>query len=278
MKNYLIVLAGFNPLPNYISIMSNIKENQYNELFIVYTRDSENYLGTEKIAINLKRVIEKRLNNIEINSITIDKSDPRLIDEKIEEILNNISCKNEEWEEYSIILDYTGGTKILSSKFYSMLKEYQNEESTVNKLFNYVDAKRGKVSNMNSSGVESIINKDIILSPEEIIELHGFKIVEKSQDKIKLIDQEDKDIEVSKLEVEESNLKCTFNFLEDEKIGAAKLRIFKARDYTVRLGGDQAITVIKTVLVEKDRNILKKDFDRSIKNYVEDRLIIEPLE
>lgn len=277
MKKYLILLVGFNPLPNYISALNNIDKNT--EIYLVYTKDNEENLGTETIAYNLKKLLEKKFDDLKINIIDIDKSNPIAIDECIDnKILNDIRNNNEVWDEYRVILDYTGSTKILASKFYCKVKEFENSSNIekVKVAYSYVDAASGEIKIKEGTQIKQS-HKKIQLEVDEILELHGFFIYENNEDKIFVKDNKNEVIELNELRVNELSLECTFKIEKPCKIGEVKLNLFRNRDYSVKIGGEQAITILKTNLKETDRIKLKKDFDSTVLNYVKDRVKIELL-
>lgn len=280
MKTYLILLVGLNPLPNYISALKNIDEST--EVYLVYTKDSEENLGTEKIAFNLENLLMKRFNDrLIINMIDIDKSHPLKIDHCIDNrILKDIINKNEVGDEYKVILDYTGSTKILASKFYSKVKEFEikNKNQKLRVGYSYVDAASGDIK-IKKAFLEEENYEEVILEVDEILELHGFFVDRKEEEKIFVKDINNQIIELEDLKVNKHYLECTFNSVnkanQKSNISNVKLDLFRSRDYSVKIGGEQAITILKTNISEADKIKLEKDFNSSTFNYVKDRVKIK---
>lgn len=169
-SNILINLIGSSPMPNLISSFTRIKENS--TIFMIYTKE------TEVIAKNLKKIIEEKSKennlNISVNLgscaiyeeydlISVKKQmKKRFLDikDEYEKIDNN---------DKSIELNFTGGTKIMSSVAYNVFQEIYKDEDA---YLSYFDGEESKViihnfrddktDYIDYSRDNEIINMDII--------------------------------------------------------------------------------------------------------------------
>lgn len=197
-SNYLIMLIGSSPMPNLISAFTRIKEN--GKIFMIYTNE------TEKIAKQLKELIEEKAKEKSLN-ILVELSYGRIYEEynlekvsqSIKNILNKIALeyKNENLEDKSIELNFTGGTKIMASVSYREFKEIFNNEEKA--YLTYLDSEESEFviydisKNKTKKLPYSKENETIDLSIDDIITMH----FEASGNELK--NEQFKDIKISKV-------------------------------------------------------------------------------
>ena len=175
-NDYLIMLIGSSPMPNLISSFNRIKES--GKIFMIYTKETEN------IAKQLKELIEEK--NLEKSlNISVDLSYGKIyeeynlekVSESIKNILTKISLeyKNENLENKSIELNFTGGTKIMSSVSYKEFKEIFKKEKA---YLTYLDSEEGEFviydisKNKTKKLPYSKENETINLTIDDIITMH----------------------------------------------------------------------------------------------------------
>lgn len=175
-NDYLIMLIGSSPMPNLISSFNRIKES--GKIFMIYTKETEN------IAKQLKELIEEK--NLEKSlNISVDLSYGKIYEEynleKVSESIKNIltkialEYKNENLENKSIELNFTGGTKIMSSVSYKEFKEIFKKEKA---YLTYLDSEEGEFviydisKNKTKKLPYSKENETINLTIDDIITMH----------------------------------------------------------------------------------------------------------
>ena len=197
-NDYLVMLIGSSPMPNLISAFTRIKEN--GKIFMIYTNE------TEKIAKQLKELIEEKAKEKSLN-ILVELSYGRIYEEynlekvsqSIKNILNKIALeyKNENLEDKSIELNFTGGTKIMASVSYREFKEIFNNEEKA--YLTYLDSEESEFviydisKNKTKKLPYSKENETIDLSIDDIITMH----FEASGNELK--NEQFKDIKISKV-------------------------------------------------------------------------------
>jgi len=175
-NDYLIMLIGSSPMPNLISAFTRIKEN--GKIFMIYTSE------TEKIAKQLEELIEKKSNDNFLN-ISVNLGYGKICEEynlqKVSNYMENILKKikseydNESLENKTIELNFTGGTKIMSSTAYRLFKEkFKKENAYLTYLdseeceFIIYDIKKNKSKKMECSKK----NETLDLNIGDIIDMH----------------------------------------------------------------------------------------------------------
>lgn len=172
----LINLIGSSPMPNLISSFTRIKENS--TIFMIYTKE------TEKIARNLKRIIEEKVKNKDFNinvnleyGLIVEEYNLISVKNQMKTILNNIKCEyiKIDNKDKSIELNFTGGTKIMSSVCYNVFQEiykdqnaylsYFDGEESKTVIYNFID---NKTEYIDYSRDNETINMDII----DILDCH----------------------------------------------------------------------------------------------------------
>ncbi|BAZ06398.1 Card1-like endonuclease domain-containing protein [Calothrix sp. NIES-3974] len=123
--DYLFLLIGENPLPNYVA--ANLLLNKGGIAYLIYST------GTEKSAERLQMILKSELNgfkDVVLRSLDDYESDPFHIQKKIREELEKI-------RDGKIGLNYTGGTKAMSVHSYrAVFKKHPDA------FFSYLDPRR----------------------------------------------------------------------------------------------------------------------------------------
>ncbi len=170
--NYLLLIIGTNPFPNLIASLTRIKPG--GTIFMFFTD------ATSSIKESIKNIIgEKTNNSFKIIDIIIDRSDPIKIDKEA-----NIVFKNyiEELDDKIIELNFTGGTKVMSSIIYHHFKNYALENKKNTFILSYMDGEKQLMNyeiirnGTTSSKSEKLKEVESDFEPikiEEIIKAHG---------------------------------------------------------------------------------------------------------
>jgi len=165
----LILLVGSNSLPNYIAakvIMKRYKDDdkkKIDKIILIHTKE------TKKVADRLQAKLKVKY-GIEINPIFLKSGfDINSIRNSVKEILKGSH------------LNYTGGTKIMSTQIYHLWKELNPESNEAT----YVDDLHSKI--IYDNGIS--IDIEIELNKEEIIRLHNITIKEERQEDIIFSDE-----------------------------------------------------------------------------------------
>lgn len=159
--DYLFLLVGTNPLPNYVSALSFAKK----EGTIILLHSGGNR-GTAEIAKNLKWVITKRLPEVRIEPREIFENDGMRITARVDEILGNIN------RQATIGLNYTGGTKAMAVHVYQAIK------SKCPAVFSYLDARTLSmfIDANEDAPVKSIpVSRLCHVQLKEILLLHNYR-------------------------------------------------------------------------------------------------------
>lgn len=132
----LYLIIGRNPLPNLIAASTRVKVNGKITCIITGGED-----GTESIYTNLKKVIEEKNKGINLNYVTVSTSDwdndQKRLREEFEKSIND----REVFE-----LNFTGGTKVMSSSACYIFKEVC-EEKGADGILSYIDGEKEMIFN-----------------------------------------------------------------------------------------------------------------------------------
>jgi len=167
----LVLLVGTNPVPNYVLAKYFLKSNpNLKKIWLVHseTRDDIGQEGTDWLAKDIKEVLtnefqgEVNFNFCSLRDVSSAKEIERNIKQKLVEKLT---------QDAKIHLDYTGGTKVMSVHIHRVLNEKLKNKVSFSYLdvrtFCLKDDKRGKVTND--------LRKEIDISLENLMKLHGYK-------------------------------------------------------------------------------------------------------
>lgn len=244
MKNVGIFIIGTSPTPIYISIQSYLK-NSIDKMIFLATKDDEYSKGTYIYAEKLKKIFYK--NNIEI--VDIDRSDLKKIDNKVNNIIENI--KQDE-DSVNVYLDFTGGTKLQSA---FIRESFENNINFKKDRLNlvYVDGYDKKIRikqkddiNYKTIRFDNIKGCDEDDNMIEIALLHGFNL-DFDNGIVKAINEEGKsEFVFDDVYMREYNLEFTTslqNEMGDNGNGKnkVKLEIFKNIIHAEQVGGSFSI-------------------------------------
>jgi len=113
---YLFLMVGTNPLPNYVSAKLLLKQDEESTPCLVLVRSQE----VQSYADTLSEVLKDENPNLRvINDIQIDEAEPWDIYSKIQKILDKLGIK----ESIDVGLNYTGGTKAMAVSAYRAIKD-----------------------------------------------------------------------------------------------------------------------------------------------------------
>lgn len=244
MKNVGIFIIGTSPAPIYISIQSYLK-NSVDKMIFLATKDDEYSKGTYIYAEKLKRIFYK--NNIEI--VDIDRSDLKKIDEKVNNIIENIT---QDEDSVNVYLDFTGGTKLQSA---FIRESFENNINFKKDRLNlvYVDGYDKKIRikqkddiNYKTIRFDNIKGCDEDDNMIEIALLHGFNL-DFDNGIVKAINEEGKsEFVFDDVYMREYNLEFIASL--QNKIGdngngknKVKLEIFKNIIHAEQVGGSFSI-------------------------------------
>ena len=159
--DYLFLLVGTNPLPNFVASLLLAKTN--GKIILLHSGGQR---GTGRIAENLKRVIKGRIPEVLVELREIDEKDGDRIAKEVGLLLKDI-------DKYSNIgLNYTGGTKAMSVHVYQAIKD--KVESAV---FSYLDARTLSLLIDARDGAPTKVipvGQSCEVNLKEILSLHGY--------------------------------------------------------------------------------------------------------
>ncbi|MDW8233855.1 MAG: DUF1887 family CARF protein [Roseiflexaceae bacterium] len=163
-SDYLFLLVGTNPLPNFVAAKLLLKPE--GELYLVHSR------ATQPVAERLARYWTEKEKRARPQYVCVDEADGADIRRNIEYVLNSIGNGH-------IGLNYTGGTKTMSVHACQTLLRHQ-EAQRRHATLSYLDARSNKMYIEHGSdqpfASESVLYK-VKPSLRDIVELHAFKLV-----------------------------------------------------------------------------------------------------
>ncbi len=162
MKRILVLLAGTNPLPNYITAL--YCKDEYDILCLIYSEENREIAqkSTFEYAENIKRQLEQRGIKKEVFCIPLnDVSSAR-------EIERDLSKYKDKFKDASIHLNYTGGTKVMAVHVHKFFSNHFNENS----VFSYLDPRALRIC---FDDGENKKVEGIHLTIDEILNLHGYE-------------------------------------------------------------------------------------------------------
>ena len=179
--NHLILLIGTNPLPNFVVADYFLQHNQnIQTISLIHSEPNPLQAGTNSQAENLERLLRERwedklqslqfpLSKIPLSDVSHARSIQNDIHEFMMEKLENAD---------GVHLNYTGGTKSMSTHLYWILKS--TEELKRRPSFSYLDARNFRlVDDDRDELIADDLRKNIDLTFEELIALHGFERINK---------------------------------------------------------------------------------------------------
>lgn len=161
-RKYLVLIIGTNPLPNFVVAKFFKIHDNYTDLIMICSEETNRQEGTEKYALKIKELLDIPIDIIRIRDI----SNQREIEESLDDFFKNPNCQ--------INLNFTGGTKTLSVYSYNFLKSKFGN----NFKASYLDARNFKIVFDDGhitpkDDLRSIIKLDI----KTILELHLYNLI-----------------------------------------------------------------------------------------------------
>jgi hypothetical protein len=160
--DYLFLLVGSNPLPNYVAALLLVKKDG-----IVYLLHSGGDHGTSEVADRLKTAIKNRKKELDnVFCREVDESKGHIIFHRMDEVLGKIDRK------VSMGLNYTGGTKAMAVHVYRAIEKKGFSFS----VFSYLDARTLSlvIDGKNEPIILNPLEMDCSLSLSELLSLHGY--------------------------------------------------------------------------------------------------------
>lgn len=250
--DYIIVLVGTNPIPNFISILALAEEGSV--IYLVYTEDTYESIGTKKVSDNLEKAIKKFYKQVEVKAISCEKSRPLKIKETVHNIFSDIEILNEDKnspDKTCIHLDYTGGTKSMAAIFYNDFNLIKKENLHYDFTFSYVDSELDRIfieGIWDGIGISiSKVAENLSITCDDIIELHGYH-------------KED----FSEIKFYSKGFKLLCQYISEKSIkNECKFEIFQIKSKAIKAGGDQAEILLKFNCNEDTKNKLISDISDS---------------
>ncbi len=297
-KKLVVSLIGINPLPAFITILNNYDADT--ELFLVYTEASQDNFGSKAVAENLKKVIEERINGINITLLKCDKSDNRKINGCINNLFNSIKNRMKKDDRVKLLLDYTSGTKAMSAVFAERVLNVNIEGLTT--VISYVDDNQNVIlEDSNTVGMSRFVRirdavKNLDISIGDVARIHGYKLEKKvkesvddngiryidSSDSAAFINDNGNRIIVNKVYLLDVKLVLGFESKyinkkeSDNKLNKLKMELFEFKDKAEKLGGSRSIIIYKCRCSNKDGETLKKDIRSAYEYEMNRRFSIIP--
>lgn len=141
-SDVLIMIIGTSPMPNLITACTRVKEDGY--IYMIYTSKTSN------VRKKLKELIETKTNRKMSNKIKCHEVSINTNTDNVKNDLNNILDKlildigEDELKDMTVELNYTGGTKVLSSIMYYLVKD-KLKDIAKNVLRTYLDGEKALV-------------------------------------------------------------------------------------------------------------------------------------
>lgn len=131
-SDVLFLIVGTNPMPNIISIENRVKDN--GKVFFICSKENNTIFSTDKIVNDIKKIMDNKYPNIVTNSIAVNIQDESNM---IQEIINMFPVE----KNITVELNYTGGTKLMSSAIYGYFKKVMRSEE-VDIILSYLDCEK----------------------------------------------------------------------------------------------------------------------------------------
>lgn len=253
--DYLILLVGTNPIPNYISAFGLANEGA--RIFLVHTNtDRYGFIGTDKIAENIKKLINIKRPDIDVTLVRCEKSGGTIAD-TIENIIEAIK-KDAKNEHKSVHLNYTGGTKAMAAQAFYKVKSFEAEFGGIyNFVYSYIDSEKGRLIYDTRDEVDTQfeelkkISQMVRPTIEDICSIHGYKLDTFDLEGRSANSEILKDVVIKRIDGEEINeYKFDYIFLYDFDVCCVrktsyikkkdcKMVLFKLKDNATRICGDE---------------------------------------
>lgn len=163
-SDVLFLIVGTNPMPNIISMISRVKED--GSVYLIHSDECEYSFSTKEIAENLERLFKEKYSNITIKKIVVDKlKEDSMSNEIIKNRYNSLSLADKVVE-----LNFTGGTKFMSSTIYGLFKK-ELLKGNENIILSYFDCEK------DSFMYESYASGKVISNEEKVQDKKIFNTV-----------------------------------------------------------------------------------------------------
>lgn len=167
MSCSLVLPIGTNPLPNYVVAEYLLSKTKINEIWLVHSEERDVQAGTKEIAERLKEVISARHSDISFKYCSLSNIG------NAESIINDIEKNLLEYvTKGNIHFNYTGGTKPMSVHIYRVIEQSCKFQE---KTFSYLDAREFVLKDDKDGIVSEDLRKEVSISLEELITLHGYE-------------------------------------------------------------------------------------------------------
>lgn len=159
--DYLFLLVGSNPLPNYVATLLLAKDN--GTIYLLHSAGSH---GTGEVAKRLDAAIKKKRPQVQITPHEINESNGTLIFQKVSDLARALP------PNASVGLHYTGGTKAMAVHTYRAIIE----KTFPNMVFSYLDARTLSMVVETSTETKQLpVTNTVTISMGEMLSLHGYK-------------------------------------------------------------------------------------------------------
>lgn len=158
--DYLFLLVGTNPLPNYVATLLLAKDN--GTIYLLHSAGSH---GTGEIAKRLDAAIKKKRPQVQITLHEIDESNGTLIFQKVSDLARDFP------HNASVGLHYTGGTKAMAVHTYRAI-----EKTFPNMVFSYLDARTlSLIVETGTKTKQLLVDDRVTVDLKEMLSLHGYE-------------------------------------------------------------------------------------------------------
>ncbi len=176
---HLILLAGTNPLPNFVVADYFLRKNEnLSTIWLIHSEENEYQAGTKDQADNFVEVLKKRWDQspLEFRYVSLSdvSCDTNIYNDLEDKLMDEIRKDN------GFHMNYTGGTKSMSTHIYLKLKE----TDIWNKGFSYLDARNFRLVVDGDGIIAGDLRKDVSMALRELIALHGFVRINKPRENI----------------------------------------------------------------------------------------------
>ncbi|MCF6157615.1 MAG: hypothetical protein E3K32_03365 [wastewater metagenome] len=178
----LVLLIGTNPLPNFVVTEYFLKDNTYKnalkKIWLVHSELVTNLQdGTGDQAKNLETLLRKRHPTLKDSFEMIKLPDVSNATSIINAVNKKLfDDKSGLQRDCKIHLNYTGGTKVMGNHVYRAIE--RKVEGFPYQYFSYLDARNFQIVNDTGGVIVTNLRKEVKIEFQELIELHGFKIIE----------------------------------------------------------------------------------------------------
>lgn len=169
--NNLVLLIGTNPLPNYVILYYFRKKCENLNVVFIDTVKTHNF--SENI-INITNFDRKHVKFIHLD----EEDDPLRIENNLRDGFEKIQ------DLYGIHLNYTGGTKVMGTRVFTVLDEICKKKS-INFSSSYLSARDFKLRiNTINNQTEILLKDEIEINYAQLINLHNFLEIRKDEHNI----------------------------------------------------------------------------------------------